>query len=84
MVKYSYGTTPGYEWRNRRNFRRRRKTGRLSIEATSAGKLFQTVGPDTGNALAPTVERRTGRTMKRCDDADLRDDRPGTAAGGPR
>ena len=70
-----------------KNFRRRRKTGRLSIAATSAGKLFQTVGPDTGNAFAPTVERRTGGTMRRCDDADLRDDRPDTSdcrRSGPR
>jgi len=26
----------------------------------SAGKLLQRVGSDTGNPLAPTVERRTG------------------------
>jgi hypothetical protein len=41
----------------------RRKTGRLSIKATSAGNLFKTIGPDTGNARAPTVERRISETV---------------------
>jgi hypothetical protein len=57
MVKYSYETTCGCEWRNRKNFGDdERQVMTVDTEATSASKLFQTVGPDTGNALAPTVE----------------------------
>jgi len=36
----------------------------------SAGKLFQRAGPATENALAPTVERRTGGTRRWLDDED--------------
>jgi len=55
--------------------RRWRKTGRLSIDVMSAGKLFQRAGLATGNALAPTVERRTGGTRRWLDDEERRDDR---------
>jgi len=36
------------------------KTDRLLIDVMSVSKLFQRAGPDTGNALAPTVKRGTG------------------------
>jgi len=45
----------------------------------SAGKLFQRAGPSTGNALAPTVERRTGQMRRWLDDGEQRDDRLGTS-----
>jgi len=50
------------------------KTGRLSIDVMSAGKLFQRAGLATGNALAATVERRTGRTRRWLDDEERSDD----------
>ena len=53
--KYSYWIAPGYEWQITYFFRWQRKTARLSD-----GKQFHRAGPDTVNALAPTVERRTG------------------------
>jgi len=53
----------------------------------SAGKLFQRAGPATGNALAPTVERRTGGTRRWLDDEEQSDDRLGmmnSRVNGPR
>jgi len=33
----------------------------------NSNRSFQTMAPETGNARLPTVERRTGRTSRRCE-----------------
>jgi len=41
------------------------KTASDGADATWRGRSFQTVALETGNALLPTVERRTGGTSRR-------------------
>jgi len=46
------------------------KTASDGADATSRGRSFQTVAPETGNDRLPTVERQTGGTSRRCEVED--------------
>jgi len=52
------------ETENRKVFRRWRKVSSDRAEITSSGKLFQLVGPATGNERPPTVDRLTDGTVR--------------------
>ena len=59
-----------YKWENMNILRRCLRTASDDADVTWSGRSFHVLTPETGKARLPTIERRTGGTIRRWEAED--------------